>query len=76
MKLLLTIIIIIFHLCFQSCWSQEIQIIEDFKSSAINQPGQEYPQVNSQSRVRARIYAPQANKVQLDLGGVKYDKRR
>lgn len=73
MKLLFTIIIIIFHLCFQSCWSQEKQIIEDFKPSVINQPGQEYPQVNSQNRVRARIFAPQANKVQLDLGGVKYD---
>lgn len=48
-------------------------VIEDFKPSTLNQPGQEYPQVNSQARVRARIAAPQANKVQLDLGGVKYD---
>jgi enterochelin esterase family protein len=48
-------------------------IAEDFKPSSVNQPGQEYPQVNSQARVRARISAPQANKVQLDLGGTKYD---
>jgi len=49
------------------------QLIEDFKPSSVNQPGQEYPQINSQKRVRARIFAPQANKVQLDLGGTKYE---
>ena len=49
------------------------KIIEDFKPSPVNQPGKEYPQVNSQGRVRVRIEAPQANKVQLDIGAVKYD---
>ncbi|GGF02218.1 alpha/beta hydrolase-fold protein [Flavobacterium limi] len=53
--------------------ASQVSIVEDFKPSSVNQPGQQYPQVNSQSRVRARISAPQANKVQLDLGGVKYD---
>lgn len=48
-------------------------IKEDFKPSVVNQQGKEFPQVNSQARVRARISAPQATKVQLDLGGVKYD---
>jgi enterochelin esterase-like enzyme len=33
----------------------------------------EYPQVNSEGRVRAQILAPDANYVQLDIGGVKYD---
>jgi enterochelin esterase-like enzyme len=51
-------------------------IKEDFKPSTINQPGQEYPQVNSEGRVRARISAPEANKVQLDIGGVKYDLKK
>jgi enterochelin esterase-like enzyme len=49
---------------------------EDFKPSAINQPGQEYPQVNSEGRVRARISAPEAHKVQLDIGAVKYDLKK
>ncbi len=48
-------------------------VIEDFKPSSVNQPGKEYPQVNSEGRVRARIQAPEAKKVQLDIGAVKYD---
>ncbi len=47
--------------------------VEDFKPSSTNQPGRQYPQVNSEGRVRASISAPQALKVQLDIGGVKYD---
>lgn len=46
---------------------------EDFKPSTYNQPGREYPQVNSEGRVRARISAPEANRVQLDISAVKYD---
>nr|WP_288837231.1 alpha/beta hydrolase-fold protein [uncultured Flavobacterium sp.] len=49
------------------------QIVEDFKPSSVNQQGKLYPQVNSQGRVRASILAPQASKIQLDLGGTKYD---
>ena len=49
------------------------QIVEDFKPSPVNQQGKLFPQVNSQGRVRARISAPQAHKVQLDIGGTKYD---
>jgi enterochelin esterase family protein len=45
---------------------------EDFKPSSLNQPGKQYPQVNSERRVRARVVAPQAQSVMLDLGGVKY----
>jgi len=46
-------------------------IAEDFKPSSLNQPGQQYPQVNSQGYVRFRIVAPaaQAVKVSLGLGG-------
>ena len=46
---------------------------EDFKPASTNQPGREFPQVNSEGRVRARISAPQAHKVQLDISAVKYD---
>jgi len=49
---------------------------EDFKPSTLNQPGKQYPQVNSEGRVRASISAPQAMKVQLDIGGVKYDLKK
>ena len=46
-------------------------IAEDFKPSSLNQPGQQYPQVNSQGYVRFRIVAPEAQgvKVSLGLGG-------
>lgn len=46
---------------------------DDFKPSSVNQPGKQYPQVNTEGRVRVSITAPQALKVQLDIGGVKYD---
>ena len=48
-------------------------IKEDFKPATTNQPGKEYPQVNSEGRVRASISAPEAHKVQLDISAVKYD---
>jgi len=53
--------------------TKPINVVENFKPSSVNQQGKQYPQVNSEGRVRASISAPQANKVQLDLGGVKYD---
>jgi enterochelin esterase-like enzyme len=43
-------------------------VIEDFKPSSLNQPGQEYPEVNSQGYVRFRIVAPQAQSVHVTLG--------
>lgn len=43
-------------------------IAEDFKSSSLNQPGQEYPQVNSQGYARFRIVAPDAQSVKVSLG--------
>jgi hypothetical protein len=53
--------------------SNQTAIVEDFKPASSNQPGKQYPQVNSEGRVRASISAPQAQKVQLDIGGVRYD---
>lgn len=47
--------------------------VEDFVPAVTNQPGKLFPQVNSEHRVRASIMAPQAIKVQLDIGGKKYD---
>jgi enterochelin esterase family protein len=45
---------------------------EDFKPSSLNQEGKQYPQVNSERRVRARVIASQAQSVALDIGGKKY----
>ncbi|MDN4631270.1 alpha/beta hydrolase-fold protein [Sphingomonas sp. PsM26] len=43
-------------------------ISEDFKPSSLNQPGQQYPQVNSQGYARFRIVAPDATAVKVSLG--------
>src|SRR5574344_1450457 len=54
-------------------WAQQPKAIEDFKPTPVNQPGSPFPQVNSEGRVRTQILAPEAKKVQLDIGAVKYD---
>ena len=41
---------------------------DDFKPSTKNQPGQQYPQVNSQGYVRFRVEAPDAKAVTVSLG--------
>ncbi|WP_114792658.1 alpha/beta hydrolase-fold protein [Niabella yanshanensis] len=43
-------------------------ITEDFKPSRFNQPGQAYPQVNSQGYARFRVHAPAADSVKVSLG--------
>lgn len=45
-------------------------VLEDFQPSTLNQPGQQYPQVNSQRHARFRIVAPQAQNVHVSLGGL------
>lgn len=57
------------------CLAQTNQtgVMEDFMPASTNQQGKQYPQVNSERRVKASISAPQAQKVQLDLGGKRYD---
>lgn len=39
------------------------EITEDFQPASTNQPGQAYPQVNSQGRVKIRVVAPDATRV-------------
>jgi hypothetical protein len=41
---------------------------EDFKPSTKNQPGQQYPMVNSQGVVRFRVEIPDAQSVSVSLG--------
>lgn len=46
----------------------QAQVAEDFKPSSLNQPGQEYPMVNSQGYARFKIVAPAADSVRVSLG--------
>ncbi len=74
MKLKLSILVFTVALTGQICLAQTV--VEDFKRSSVNQPGKLYPQVNSEGRVRVSIPASEAQKVQLDIGGVKYDLKK
>jgi len=51
------------------CLAQtNLPVMEDFKPSTLNQPGQQYPQVNSQRYARFRIVAPNAQSITVSLG--------
>ena len=71
MKRYLPVLVLLMSLGVALCLAQTDQptIKEDFKPSTLNQPGQEYPQVNSQGYARFRIVAPQAQSVSVSLGG-------
>jgi enterochelin esterase-like enzyme len=54
----------------QACGAQPPATdVNDFQPAASNQPGRQYPQVNSEGRARFRIVAPQAQSVIVGLGG-------
>jgi enterochelin esterase family protein len=74
MKTQLSLLALGFLLASPLCTAQTNEpVVEDFKPSSLNQPGKQYPQVNSERRVRARVVAPQAQSVTLEfLGGGKY----
>jgi len=57
---------------FSQAQTNEPAAADDWKSATSNQSGKQYPQVNSERRVRARVVAPSAQSVQLDIGGKKY----
>src|SRR6476619_3534638 len=67
MNLKQVIIFSVTALAGQACLAQS-DVKEDFKPSTLNQPGQEYPQVNSQGYARFRIVAPYADSVKVSLG--------
>src|SRR3569833_38106 len=52
----------------QTAQTAQTAVLEDFKPSSLNQPGQEYPQVNSQGYVRFHIKAPKADSIRVTLG--------
>jgi len=74
MKLFSISLILVLILSGSLCFSQSGEPVkEDFKPSVLNQPGKEYPMVNSQGYARFRIEAPEAQSVvvSLGLGGTK-----
>ena len=60
---LFVILVILITGALCSAQTDKPAIIDDFKPSSLNQPGQEYPQVNSQGYARFRIIAPDAKSV-------------
>lgn len=70
MKIKTLIVIVASILGCNLCFSQQATapIKEDFVPSVLNQPGQEYPQVNSQGYARFKIMAPAADSVKVSLG--------
>jgi enterochelin esterase-like enzyme len=71
MNRILTALALLMMIGFSLCPAQSdpSAVLEDFKPSVLNQPGQEYPQVNSQGYARFRITAPHAQSVRVSLGG-------
>ncbi len=74
-KLIANFVILLLIVSGSICFAQTDQqtVKEDFKPSSTNQPGKEYPMVNSEGRVRTSISAPEADTVLLDIGAVKYN---
>lgn len=52
--------------------AQTNEMDAQWKPASSNQGGKQYPQVNAEGRVRARVSASKATEVALDIGGVKY----
>ena len=67
MKRILLGMVVLFMGSSFAC-AQGRQPKEDFVSSIMNQPGQEYPMVNSEGYARFRIVAPDAQSVIVSLG--------
>jgi predicted alpha/beta superfamily hydrolase len=75
MKKYSIILVLVLAMAGSICFAQTspAEIKEDFKPSSLNQPGKEYPMVNSQGYARFKVDAPQAQSVvvSLGLGGTK-----
>ena len=67
-KKLLALLAITFSYYVCQAQPASSSIANDFKPSSLNQPGQEYPQVNSQGYARFRINAPKADSIKVSLG--------
>jgi enterochelin esterase-like enzyme len=71
MKKLIINLLILFGLSlpFSLAQVEQTVITEDFKPSTLNQPGKDYPMVNSQGFARFRVEAKYATSVVVGLGG-------
>ena len=49
------------------------QLGSDANSASSNVPGQQYPKINSERHAEFRLHAPSADRVQLDIGGHRYE---
>jgi enterochelin esterase-like enzyme len=65
---LLAIVLAIAFISSNSVAQTQPAATEDFRPSTLNQPGQEYPKVNSQGYARFKIIAPSADSVRVSLG--------
>lgn len=62
----ITLILMVLAFIAGSVSAQDVK--EDFSPSVLNQPGQQYPQVNSQGYARFKVVAPNAQSVSVSLG--------
>jgi enterochelin esterase-like enzyme len=67
-KFLMMLLVILTTAITSIAQNTQPAVIEDFKPSVLNQPGQQYPQVNSQGYARFKIVAPSADSVRVSLG--------
>jgi len=68
-----SILLIMLFVSLSLGYAGQPSVKEDFRPASTNQPGRDYPMVNSEGRVRVQIKAPEAKRVQLDISAVKYD---
>ncbi|TFG90306.1 MAG: esterase [Candidatus Atribacteria bacterium] len=70
MKQYLISLVLVMTFSTSLCLAQadQTEVKNDFKPSTLNQPGQEYPQVNSQGYAKFGIIAPDAKSVVVSLG--------
>ena len=59
--------LLLFTLAPMLCLAQETPPLDDWKPAPTNQQGKEFPQVNSEGRVRIRIVAPEAQSVKVSF---------
>ncbi len=63
MKQLIPSLPLVWLLAAPLSFAQERDPLDDWKPASTNQPGKEYPQVNSEGRIKFRIVAPEARSV-------------
>lgn len=68
MKINLKVCALVAVLSVRSSWAEETPWKDDWKSSAANIAGQEFPKINSERRAQFKIKAPDAKDVAVNIG--------